>query len=138
MPDARCQVGSISRRRFPTGVSAHPRVYPEPMSLRRPNRRSIGAIALAFVGTLPLFLRAADFPSWSPRLPDHTLWPQGRYVYERHCVICHGKYGDGRGDMGRTPFFYNFDINLMHEVAPFKNHEAMRMRFAAYLPPAGV
>jgi len=35
----------------------------------------------------------------------------------------------GRGDMGRTPFFYNFDVNLSHEVAPFKNHEAVKMRF---------
>lgn len=38
-------------------------------------------------------------------------------------------YPFGRGDMGRTPVFYNFDMNLMHDFAPFKAHEAMRLRF---------
>lgn len=35
----------------------------------------------------------------------------------------------GRGDLGRTPVFYNFDVNIMHELTPFKNHEAMKTRF---------
>ena len=34
-----------------------------------------------------------------PRLPDESLWPQGRYVYQRHCLVCHGAFGDGRGEM---------------------------------------
>jgi hypothetical protein len=38
-------------------------------------------------------------------------------------------YPYGRGDLGRTPVFYNFDMNVMHDFAPFKAHEAMRMRF---------
>ncbi|WP_321476099.1 TonB-dependent receptor [uncultured Paludibaculum sp.] len=38
-------------------------------------------------------------------------------------------YPYGRGDLGRTPVFYNFDMNLMHDFAPFKSHEAMRLRF---------
>lgn len=39
-------------------------------------------------------------PAFRP--PDETLIPQGRFVYERNCAVCHGKYGDGRGDMGLT------------------------------------
>ena len=35
----------------------------------------------------------------------------------------------GRGDLGRTPFYYNIDLNLSHELAPMKNHEAVRVRF---------
>jgi hypothetical protein len=38
---------------------------------------------------------------------------------------------NGRGDQGRTPFFAQMDANLMHEIAPFRNHEAVRMRFEA-------
>ena len=30
-----------------------------------------------------------------------VLAAQGRHVYERQCVICHGRWGDGRGDMAR-------------------------------------
>ncbi len=40
-------------------------------------------------------------------------------------------YFNGRGDMGRTPFFYQFDANVMHEFAPFKNHESMKVRLEA-------
>jgi cytochrome c oxidase cbb3-type subunit 2 len=36
----------------------------------------------------------------SIRLPDESLFPQGRFVYERNCLICHGKWGDGRGELG--------------------------------------
>lgn len=38
-------------------------------------------------------------------------------------------YPYGRGDMGRTPTFFNTDFNIMHEVAPFKAHEQMRFKF---------
>jgi len=31
--------------------------------------------------------------------------------------------------MGRTPVFYNFDLNLMHDFAPFKARESMKVRF---------
>lgn len=33
------------------------------------------------------------------RRPDFSLFQSGRYVYERHCIICHGADGDGRGEM---------------------------------------
>lgn len=31
--------------------------------------------------------------------PDDALVPEGRYVFERNCLVCHGKWGDGRGEM---------------------------------------
>ena len=40
-------------------------------------------------------------PTFHPKLPDDSFWPQGRYVYQRNCLVCHGAYGDGRGEMGR-------------------------------------
>jgi hypothetical protein len=37
-------------------------------------------------------------------------------------------YPFGRGDIGRTPFFHNFDLNLIHEFKPLKNHESVRVK----------
>jgi hypothetical protein len=31
--------------------------------------------------------------------------------------------------MGRTPVFYNFDLNLMHDFTPFAARESMKVRF---------
>jgi carboxypeptidase family protein/TonB-dependent receptor-like protein len=36
---------------------------------------------------------------------------------------------NGRGDLGRSPFFFQTDANIMHEVAPLRNHESFRVRF---------
>ncbi len=43
-------------------------------------------------------------------------------------------YPWGRGDMGRTPFFFNTDFQVAHEMKPFKNHEEriMRVEFTAF------
>ncbi|MBI5280756.1 MAG: TonB-dependent receptor [Candidatus Solibacter usitatus] len=38
-------------------------------------------------------------------------------------------YPFNRGDMGRTPVFYNFDMNLMHDFVPLKSHESLKVRF---------
>jgi hypothetical protein len=38
-------------------------------------------------------------------------------------------YPYGRGDMGRTPFFTNFDFNIMHDFNPVKSREDMKVRF---------
>ncbi|HEY1174129.1 MAG TPA: cytochrome c [Verrucomicrobiae bacterium] len=35
-------------------------------------------------------------------VPDFSLFSQGKYVYEKHCVVCHGEKGDGKGTMGIT------------------------------------
>ncbi len=47
-----------------------------------------------------LFATTND-PAFEPTLPDTTRWPEGRYVYQGNCLVCHGAYGDGRGEMGR-------------------------------------
>lgn len=44
---------------------------------------------------------ATNEPPFQPTMPDSTLWPQGRFVYERNCLVCHGRFGDGRGEMGK-------------------------------------
>lgn len=36
--------------------------------------------------------------------PDDTLYAQGRYVYQRNCLTCHGTRGDGKGDMAEGMF----------------------------------
>ena len=36
------------------------------------------------------------------RRPDFSLFLSGRYVYERHCMICHGIDGDGKGEMSAS------------------------------------
>lgn len=36
--------------------------------------------------------------------PDEDLVMQGRYVYERNCQVCHGRWGDGRGEMAKDMF----------------------------------
>lgn len=34
--------------------------------------------------------------------PDESLFAPGRYVYERNCIACHGRWGAGDGEVGRT------------------------------------
>ncbi len=33
--------------------------------------------------------------------PNYDLYDQGRYVYERNCLVCHGDRGDGKGEMAK-------------------------------------
>lgn len=65
-------------------------------------RSSIRALAvlLATLAAAPAQEAATgpgQYPSFTRR--DYSLYDQGRYVYEQHCVICHGVQGDGRGEM---------------------------------------
>lgn len=39
---------------------------------------------------------------WAPNLPDSAQFELGRYVFEQHCMVCHGRYGDGQGEMAPT------------------------------------
>jgi hypothetical protein len=34
----------------------------------------------------------------------------------------------GRGDMGRSPFFRNFDVSISHDFTPLSSHENVKMR----------
>lgn len=37
-----------------------------------------------------------------PRLQlDYNLYAEGRYVYERNCILCHGPRGDGNGELSK-------------------------------------
>jgi len=38
-------------------------------------------------------------------------------------------YPYGRGDMGRTATYFRTDMNVIHDFKPFKNNEAMKVRF---------
>lgn len=33
---------------------------------------------------------------------DFNLYMQGKYVYERNCIVCHGPRGDGNGELSAT------------------------------------
>jgi outer membrane receptor protein involved in Fe transport len=61
--------------------------------------------------------------------PSFSLFSGTPSTTEVNAISTTPTYPYGRGDMGRTPVYYNIDANLMHEVAPFKNHEAMKFRF---------
>jgi len=37
-------------------------------------------------------------------LPRDALYLPGRYVYQRNCIVCHGRYGDGRGEIAVEMF----------------------------------
>ena len=33
---------------------------------------------------------------------DFNLYMQGKYIYERNCIVCHGSRGDGNGELSPT------------------------------------
>lgn len=39
----------------------------------------------------------------------------------------------GRGDLGRSPMFFNSDISVTQEFQPVKSHESMKVRFEFYV-----
>ena len=48
------------------------------------------------------FAAGADEPE-PPRVgPDISKYSQGSFVYENNCLVCHGKMGDGRGEMAAS------------------------------------
>ena len=56
---------------------------------------------LALCGVLGLSaLGSSAAPTNNVALPNIGLILQGRTVYQRYCVFCHGPNGDGRGEMG--------------------------------------
>ncbi len=54
--------------------------------------------------TAPFFKNAATPTprTWKPNFPDTALVPLGRFVFERNCAVCHGRLGDGWGELSRS------------------------------------
>ena len=50
----------------------------------------------------PTAAARAQTNSWKPNFPDTALVPQGQFVFERNCAVCHGRSGDGWGELARS------------------------------------
>lgn len=83
------------------------RLYPprRPADARRVSGRSLLRPLAACLLLAPL-AGGGEPPSPAPKTrgPDDSLLPAGRYVYERHCQTCHGRWGDARGELAATMF----------------------------------
>lgn len=62
------------------------------------SRSFLAAPALLIASAVPAL---AEEPA-SPAPLDFNLYMQGRHVYERNCVICHGERGDGKGEFSAS------------------------------------
>ncbi len=58
------------------------------------NRRT----RLKFFWSILLFVGSASFAAEPPSL-DYSRYVEGKFVFERNCLICHGRRGDGTGEM---------------------------------------
>jgi hypothetical protein len=61
--------------------------------------------------------------------PNLSLYSGIPITTEINAISSVPVYPYGRGDMGRTPFYFNTDFNVSHEVAPFKNNESIKVKF---------
>lgn len=66
--------------------------YPPPIFML-----SRSSIFVYLLGLLGLVGSASE-----PITIDFNRYMEGKYVYERNCVVCHGARGDGKGEMGLT------------------------------------
>lgn len=58
-------------------------------------------------------------PPFQPVLPDSSLFLAGRYVFQNNCVACHGRFGDGRGEL--APTLKPPPRNFSHGVFKFRS-----------------
>ncbi len=58
----------------------------------------MGRALTALLGCLAL-LRGVAAEGFTP--PDESFYAMGRHVYERNCLVCHGRWGDGDGEMAK-------------------------------------
>lgn len=66
-----------------------------------PPWRWVVLMCLAFLASTVAGEPPTAVPSGTPQgvAPSVEQVMAGRYVFERQCVVCHGKWGDGRGEM---------------------------------------
>lgn len=55
----------------------------------------------AFVSLLLIFLAELCQAAEPPKL-DFSRYMEGKYLFERNCIVCHGPRGDGNGEMAPT------------------------------------
>ncbi len=69
-----------------------------------PQARWMGMPARAVLGFIVLPFVAAGILSGADEVKplDFNLYMQGKYVYERNCIVCHGVRGDGKGELSVT------------------------------------
>lgn len=60
------------------------------------------ALTLFFLATAAFAPQAAEPAVPAPAPLDFNLYMQGKYVYERNCIVCHGVRGDGNGELAAT------------------------------------
>lgn len=63
--------------------------------MQRPVQGWLAALLLACAGGSSGYAGEVFVP------PDEGLVPMGRFVYERNCLVCHGRWGDGDGEMAK-------------------------------------
>ena len=57
-------------------------------------------VSFSFPPALILFLVLAAIGKAADPVPlDFTRYMEGKYIFERNCVVCHGPRGDGAGEM---------------------------------------
>ena len=56
--------------------------------------RTIVIFACFCFSLVAMPVRAAE-----PVMLDYNLYAEGKYVYERNCIVCHGPRGDGKGEL---------------------------------------
>lgn len=54
------------------------------------------------LSALCLLILATPLGAEEPAPLDFNLYMQGRYVFERNCIVCHGPRGDGNGELSPT------------------------------------
>lgn len=61
--------------------------------------------------------------------PTFALYSGTPLTTEINAISSVPVYPYNRGDMGRTPVFYNMDLNILQDFTPFKAKESMKVRF---------
>lgn len=61
--------------------------------------RIMRAMMLCLLMTIDMNLPSRADPTRPPLSLDFNRYLEGRYVYERNCVVCHGPRGDGNGEL---------------------------------------